>query len=80
MGKYDPLARHLRRQGSREVTMSFFEVERVLGDMLPKSAGRPEWWANETDPASRHVQCRAWLSVGYRADLLSGDRVRFVKT
>jgi hypothetical protein len=80
MAKYDPLARHLRRQRSPEVTMSFTELERAIGDMLPKSAQRPEWWANEADGSTRHVQCRAWLSVGYRASLLGAERVRFSRS
>lgn len=58
--------------------MTFADIERTLGALLPKSANRPEWWANETGPNSRHVQCRAWLSAGFRAFLQRGrDRVRF---
>ncbi len=58
--------------------MSFGDIERVLGALLPNSAARPEWWANETDPRTTHVQCRAWLDAGYKAFLLRGaDRVRF---
>ena len=63
MAKYDPLARHLRRQRLPEITMSFADVERVLGAMLLKSA-QTGVVANEADPQTRHVQCRAWLSVG----------------
>lgn len=81
MGKYDPLAAHLRRQRVKQVTMSFRDIERLLGALLPNSASRPEWWANEADPRSRHVQCRSWLSAGYHAFLVRGaDRVRFEKT
>lgn len=78
MAKYDPLHRHLKRQRTSQLIMTFPEIERLLGDMLPKSARRPEWWANETAPDSRHVQCAAWLAAGYRAFLIRGeDRVRF---
>lgn len=78
MGKYDPLSGHLRRQTLREFEMSFEEIERVLGAMLPKSANRPQWWANVSDPKTSHVQREAWRSAGYDAFLIAGsDRVRF---
>jgi hypothetical protein len=67
MGKYDPLESHLRRQKSATYEMSFRDIERILGGLLPKSAHRPEWWANEQDSETRHVQCKAWLRAGYRA-------------
>ena len=78
MAKYDPLGAHLRRQRGASLVMSFAEIERVLGAMLPNSARRPEWWANEADPNTRHVQCRAWLGAGWRTFLLrADDSVRF---
>jgi hypothetical protein len=46
--------------------------------MLPKSAARPQWWANTIGPDTSHVQCKAWREAGYDALLLVGkDRVRF---
>lgn len=78
MAKYDPLGRFLRRNGRAEIEMSFADIERVIGGLLPKSADRPQWWANETDPTSRHVQCRAWQESGYEAFLVEGaEKVRF---
>ena len=35
--------------------------------MLPKSATRPQWWANVTDPDTTHVQRKAWREAGYDA-------------
>ena len=72
MAKYDPLKRFLRRSTRPEVEMSFADIERVIGGMLPKSAERPQWWANETDPSSRHVQIDAWREAGYDALLIAG--------
>lgn len=78
MAKYDPLLAHLKRQTTATYDMSFREIERLLSTLLPKSAQRPEWWANETDLNTAHVQCRAWLSAGYKAYLRKGEeRVRF---
>lgn len=58
--------------------MTFAEIERVLGAMLPKSADRPQWWANVADAKTTHVQRHAWGSAGFDAFLIAGsDRVRF---
>ena len=78
MSKYDALKRLLRRQRVNEVLLSFREIECAIGNILPKSAERPQWWANVADPTGRQIQCRAWLDVGFEAYLLKGaDRVRF---
>jgi hypothetical protein len=78
MAKYDPLCGHLRRQRQDEFELSFAEIERVLGAMLPKSAARQQWWANVADPDTSHVQRNAWRDAGYDAFLIAGkDRVRF---
>ena len=78
MGKYDPLEDHLRRQKVDSLEMSFRDIELTIRDMLPKSAQRPQWWANEQGADSRHVQCRSWLDAGFEAFLSPrADRVRF---
>ena len=77
MAKYDPLATYLTRRRSEEIELRFEELERIIGDALPATASRPQWWANEMDPASRHVQRSAWRSAGYDAFLLPQSRVLF---
>jgi len=80
MAKYDPLRDYLRRQKIHELELSFAEMERKIGYMLPKSASLPQWWANPTDPATPPVQCRAWSEAGFDAFLIVGaDRVRFTR-
>ena len=77
MAKYDPLGAYLSRRGSPEIELAFEEVERIIGSKLPETASRPQWWANETNPDTRHVQCRAWQDAGYDAFLLPRARVLF---
>lgn len=78
MGKYDALRDHLKRQRGDEFELSFAEVERKLGAMLPNSAVRPQWWANTVDPDHSAVQREAWRAAGFDAFLVAGkDRVRF---
>jgi len=78
MGIYDPLRDHLLRQRLQEFTLTFTEIESVIGRHLPKSAELPQWWANQKD--GTRPQRDAWRDAGYEAFLIKGrDRVRFCK-
>ena len=78
MAKYDPLERYLSRKAGAEIELSFADIELIIRGMLPNSAARPQWWANETDLSSQHVQSRAWRNAGYDAFPVAGaERVRF---
>ncbi len=78
MGKYDPLRRRLRRSNTVEVELSFAEIERIIGAMLPNGAARPQWWANAVQPDQRQIQQAAWRDAGYEAFLVAGaEKVRF---
>jgi hypothetical protein len=74
MSKYDPLRAHLIRDGRARITMSFFEIEQVLGFSLPGSARHHRaFWSNNPDNS---VITRAWREAGYRTaqvDLASGS-------
>lgn len=78
MAKYDPLFEHLCRAGDDAVTMTFVEIDRLVGG-LPKSARTyPAWWANEAGD-TRHVQAAAWLKAGRDVEAvdLNAGTVRF---
>ena len=65
MGKYDALSDYLLRKDTNSVTLSFEEIEKIIGDELPQSAHRyVQWWSNNESVKTR--QCKAWLSVGYK--------------
>lgn len=67
-GKYQSLERHLHRVGA--TTMSFSEIETLVG-ALPESAYRwRPWWAND----SSHVQARAWLEAGLKVIAVDSHR------
>ena len=69
MSKYDPLTKHLTAQPPGvPTTLTFAQLEEILGFPLPHSAhSRPQWWANETDPDTRHRHCLSWLTAGRKA-------------
>jgi len=75
--KYEPLAELLRGETREAQTLSFAEVERILGSPLPPSARKHRaWWSN--NPTGR-MNAQAWISAGYRTEKvdLSGETVTF---
>lgn len=82
MAKYEPLARYLQTQTAADLTLSFGEIEQIIGALLPRSAReRPEWWWNDLAPDSSHVQTRSWVRGGYLASRLdlTEQRVSFCR-
>ena len=77
--KYAPLTRFLRQQEASRITLSFQELEDILGFSLPASAWKyPSWWANS---ASGQSQVKGWREAGWETrDVdLRGRRVTFVR-
>ena len=80
MSKYDPLHAYLQNRSSKEVPMTFEEIERILGFRLPeKSQHIRAWWSNNP---SNNVMTKAWLAAGYRTERvdLAGRRLVFKRT
>jgi len=68
--KYDPLCEFLKELPSdvQERTLSFRQIESILGFALPASARRHRaWWSN---PSSRghHSHAQAWLAADWEVD------------
>lgn len=67
MSKYTPLANHLRKATGYEVTLTFDQIEEIIGTDLPPSASKhDEWWQNSTPGSDSHVQALAWMTTGWR--------------
>lgn len=80
MSKYAPLGDYLKKQTGTRVTLSFKDVEGIIGEPLPPSArAHPAWWANDTN--GRHVHANEWLNAGWKTDSVSlaEERVTFVR-
>ncbi|HSF93788.1 MAG TPA: hypothetical protein VLA52_02095 [Thermohalobaculum sp.] len=76
MGKYDPLARYLRKSGLNHVPMRFEEIEKVLGFPLPASSRRHRaWWSNNP---SNNVMTHSWIDAGYRTEDVDLEQRRLV--
>lgn len=75
VSKYGPLERHLCGSPGLELTLSFSEIEEIIGSPLAPSAHQQRaWWANTRS----HVQATAWLTAGHEVDAVQlGQWVRF---
>ena len=77
--KYIRLAAYLAKQPPEIelVTMTFPELEDILGETLPDTARFPSWWRN--DPRKMHS--RAWLTAGWEVKGIveQDERVVFVR-
>lgn len=70
MPSYEPLETFLAATPShiKEVTLSFAQLELILGDVLPPShLNHRQWWENQTDTLSR-PQAQAWINAGFKVD------------
>lgn len=85
MSIYDPLRQYLLALPAAvgDKTLSFGELEHILGFELPDTArDRRQWWENPSSPTSGHSQARAWLGAGWKVDTVSftGKWARFTRT
>ena len=68
MSKFDSLTNFLLGQPPGPVTMTFTQVNTLLGFCIPAAARKYQvWWANETDQNTRHRQCRSCLNANRKA-------------
>ncbi len=75
--KYAPLTAYLRAQSGERVTLTFVEIEAIIGAPLPLTARRVGWWAN----VPRWSHARAWLAAGWQMVWTDvwGGRVTFAR-
>lgn len=76
MSKYAPLRRHLSEAAPEPVTMTFGEIDRLVGGLPASAATYRQWWANHARPGSPQS---SWLDAGRRVVEvdLAGQRVTF---
>ena len=83
MRKYEPLENYLKLTGLNDLSVTFADLSKKIGIVLPESAFlHREWWSNQKDYTCR-PQAKAWMSVGYMVESVNQDRdsgwVRFVR-
>ncbi len=76
--KYYKLADYLLSSGKKSVTLSYEEIEKILGFSLPLTARefKHSFWAN----TKTHSYSSSWMAVGYRTRVnIDADEVTFYK-
>jgi len=82
MAKYAPLGSFLRRwkrtNAGRSVDLTFTDVERIIGAILPRAASERDWWQNDMIIGRACVHRAAWIDAGFTAFLIDKEKVQFV--
>ena len=76
--KYRGLAEYLLSSSETRVTLSYSQIEKILGFALPDTARKfkQSYWAN----TETHSYASSWMAVGYKARVdLDSDTVTFIK-
>ena len=80
MSKYYSLEQYLRNNPNTKITLTFREIEEILGFSLPNSAHTyPDaWWGNDIT----HTQACSWLNAGWEVKSvnMTALSVTFVRT
>lgn len=78
MNKYALFEEFLRNQKGKEISLTFMQIESIIGDKLPKSAYHHGWWWVNNDKT--HIQSYSWGNAGWRViELELGQLVIFEK-
>jgi len=74
--RFQPLIDHLAGRAEPEVTLTFQEIAKILGQPLPEAAIlRAAWWTNKALIPVRLWQAQGWHAHADRDQL----RVRFTR-
>lgn len=66
MSKYSALTTFLSSRTQPKISMSFEDIERIVGSKLPQSAfNHRAWWSNNP---TNSVMTKAWLAAGFRSE------------
>lgn len=67
--KYNGLFQYLKGSDAREVSLTFEQIEKLIGFKLPSSSYKhaEAWWSNNYD----HSQAIAWIDAGYYTDYVT---------
>ena len=79
MSKYEPLRTYLEGRSTEAVSMTFSEIEKILGFKLPRSQAYPAWWSNNP---TNNVMTNEWLAAGYKTEQVDveGRKLVFRRT
>lgn len=59
--QFHPLRDYLDVQHGEEVTLTFADMDALLGEPLPEAVWQRAWWTNN----AKQAQAQAWLGTGW---------------
>jgi len=68
VSKYDHLGEHLAAVGALLITMTFAEVEAIVGPLPMAARQTPTWWGATRGSVYYHPYAVHWRHLGYIAD------------
>ena len=74
--RYAPLTAHLHKLGRAEISMTFEDIEAVLGFKLPPRASTHRAWFSNNP--TNNPMTRAWLAAGYKSASVDMDNRKLV--
>jgi len=76
-GKYHKLEEYLRKSQNQAETLTYEQIERIIGSGLPLSAYKYRaWWAN-----TGHSHAKTWSRAGWKVSQIElGEFIKFVIT
>ncbi len=66
--KYDGLANHLVALGAATITLTFAEVEAIVGPLPVAARSYPAWWGATAHGRYDNAHAMRWSDAGYSAD------------
>lgn len=80
---YDSLYSYFSKRTEEVVSLTFEEIEKILGFELPPSAYKyPAWWSNASK--GDHSHSHSWQDAGYKAKGYSSSihrkKMTFIKS
>jgi hypothetical protein len=83
VSNYDPLRDFLKKQTRLEFSLTFEEIEEILGFALPRASHRASWWETMRSPqvaAPQRVACYYGGYIAIRASDSNGVRFKRLKS
>lgn len=73
MTKYSALSQYLSGLSANTASLTFREIEEIIGNQLPSSAFKHHaWWANESD--GTHTWAHLWQAAGWLRDSVNFEQ------
>jgi len=69
--RYANLGKYLQEQKSSLISMTFAEVEAIVGHPLPRSARYQAWWSNNP---SNNAMTTVWRQAGFKTENVDMER------